>query len=344
MLSRRFAIRVILASATLLSPLVSARADDAAALKDRLHAAEKESSLNAEDVKPFYLKLSVQLFDAKGKPSEQGTVEVYWKSAESQKRVYTFPSYAATEVRVASQMFRTAKTNPPPEPVALLVEQMLHPMAKASQIDASEPQMQKVTLGKAPLDCIMLARSIGESAAIPMGLFPTYCFDAGSSVLRVTSNYGGEVVLRNVTSTFQQRHVAMDVVVSEKQVEAAEGNLDKLEQRDIGDADLATDGLPPTVDPVRVSAGVVAGLMISKTDPIYPAMAKARHVQGTVILHAIIAKDGHIQDLRVISSPDSDLSIAALDAVRQWRYKPYTLLGDPVDVETTINVNFTFGR
>jgi TonB family protein len=344
MLSRRYIARGVLATATLFSTMCRARADDLQVLKDRLHAAEKETSLNAEDVKPFYLKLSVQLFDAKGKPSEQGMIEVYWAGADRQKRVYTFPSYAATEVRLADKMFRTAKTNAPPETAPLLVEQMLHPMPKESQIDASQPQMQKVTMGKAPLECIMLARSIGGPAPIPMGLFPTYCFDTGSSILRVSSNYGGEVILRNMTSTFQQRHVAMDVVVSEKQVEAAEGKLDKLEQRDIMDADLATDGLLPAVSPTRVSAGVIAGFALSQAAPMYPAMAKARHVQGTVVLHAVIAKDGHIQDLRVVSSPDPDLSIAALDAVRQWRYKPYVLLGEPVDVETTINVNFTFGR
>jgi len=63
-----------------------------------------------------------------------------------------------------------------------------------------------------------------------------------------------------------------------------------------------------------------------------------------VVLHAVIGKDGHIHDLQVLSSPASDLTSAAEDAVRQWTYRPYTLLGDPVEVETTINVNFTFGR
>jgi len=321
-----------------------AHADDPQALKDRLRAAEKETSLNAEDVKPFYLKLSAQLFDAKGKPSEQGTVEVYWKDSDRQKRVYTFPSYTATEVHVGNKLFRTADAKSPPEMAMVLAEQMLHPMPKVDQIDTSQPQIQKVTLGKAPLDCIMLARSIGSSAPIPMGLFPTYCFDAGSSVLRVTSNYGGEVMLRNLTSTFQQRRIAMDVVISEKQIEAAEGKLEKLEQRDALDAEFATDGLLPAVSPTKVAAGVIAAFALSKVDPIYPAIARAEHVQGTVTLHAIIAKDGHIQDLKVMSSPDPNLSIAAIDAVRRWRYKPYTLLGDPVEVDTTINVNFAFGR
>ena len=343
-MSRRSLVPGVIAVAIASVMGMSARADDAQALKDRLHGAEKDTTLSGDDVQPFYLKMSVQLFDAKGKPSEQGTVEVFWRSPNQQKRVYAFPSYTATEVHDGGKTFRTADAKSPPETAALVVDQMLHPMAKPGQIDASTPQMQKVTLGKASLDCIMLAMPIGGSAPIPMGLFPTYCLDAGSSVLRVTSNYGGEVILRNLTSTFQQRHVAMDVIVSEKQVEAAEGKLEKLEQREVADADLTINGLLPVVSPTKIAAGVIAGFAISKPDPVYPAIARAQHVQGTVILHAIIAKDGHIQELKVISSPDPNLSIAALDSVRQWRYKPYTLLGEPVEVDTTIQVNFAFGR
>jgi protein TonB len=93
---------------------------------------------------------------------------------------------------------------------------------------------------------------------------------------------------------------------------------------------------------VKVSQGVIAGNIISRPDPVYPPIAKAAHVQGVVILHAIISKQGTIEGLTVISGPPM-LQSSALDAVRRWRYKPYILNGDPTEVETTINVNFTFG-
>ncbi len=66
------------------------------------------------------------------------------------------------------------------------------------------------------------------------------------------------------------------------------------------------------------------------------------HISGTVVLHAIIAKDGTIQELEFVSGPPM-LVKSAMDAVKQWRYKPYLLNGDPVEVETTINVDFSFG-
>ena len=83
-------------------------------------------------------------------------------------------------------------------------------------------------------------------------------------------------------------------------------------------------------------------MLIQKTMPVYPPIAKAARVQGTVVLQATISKQGTIQDLKVISGP-AMLQEAALDAVRQWRYKPYLLNNEPVEVETTVNVIFTLG-
>ena len=100
---------------------------------------------------------------------------------------------------------------------------------------------------------------------------------------------------------------------------------------------------PPKVaapQKVRVSSGVVAGNKISGPNPTYPAIAKTARIQGTVVLQAEISKGGTIENLRAVSGPPM-LYQSAIDAVRQWRYKPYILNGEPVEVETTIQVNFT---
>lgn len=91
---------------------------------------------------------------------------------------------------------------------------------------------------------------------------------------------------------------------------------------------------------VNVSAGVAVGLLIQKTPPVYPQIAKAARVAGTVVLQASISKTGAIQNLRVVSGPVM-LRQAAVDAVRTWRYRPYRLNNEPVDIETTINVIFS---
>jgi TonB family protein len=97
--------------------------------------------------------------------------------------------------------------------------------------------------------------------------------------------------------------------------------------------------LPASVKRVRISAGVSGGLLIRRVTPAYPPEARRAHIQGTVILHAVIDKEGKIADLQVVSGP-KELTQAAIGAVQQWRYKPYLLMGAPVEVDTEVQVNF----
>ena len=101
---------------------------------------------------------------------------------------------------------------------------------------------------------------------------------------------------------------------------------------------------PPKIAPTRIRVGgdVQAAKMVRQVPPTYPAIAKTAHTSGTVVLHAIIGKDGTIQDLQYISGPPL-LMHAAMDAVRQWRYQPTLLNGEPVEVDTTISVVFAPG-
>ena len=91
---------------------------------------------------------------------------------------------------------------------------------------------------------------------------------------------------------------------------------------------------------VRVSQGVSTGLLVRKVNPAYPPLARQARIQGTVILQAEISKTGDIQNLRLISGHPM-LAPAAIEAVKQWKYKPYLLNGEPVEVETQVQVNFT---
>jgi periplasmic protein TonB len=91
---------------------------------------------------------------------------------------------------------------------------------------------------------------------------------------------------------------------------------------------------------VRVSSGVQSGLLIRKVNPTYPPLARQARIQGVVLLQAQISKDGNIENLQLISGHPM-LAPAAIEAVKQWKYKPYLLNGEPVEVETQVQVNFT---
>jgi periplasmic protein TonB len=98
---------------------------------------------------------------------------------------------------------------------------------------------------------------------------------------------------------------------------------------------------PPSVSPVRISH-MSEGDLVHKVLPTYPPLARSARIQGQVVLQAAIGKRGAIEDLRVLSGHPM-LVPAAIEAVRQWRYRPYVLNDEPVEVETEITVNFYLG-
>ncbi|MGA8088510.1 MAG: TonB family protein [Terracidiphilus sp.] len=99
----------------------------------------------------------------------------------------------------------------------------------------------------------------------------------------------------------------------------------------------------PPASAVRLPSRFVEGFLIYKNVPQYPIIAKTVGMQGTVVLQATISKSGTIQDLQVVSGPPM-LQQAAIDAVKTWRYRPYLLNNEPVEVETTVSVIFRIDR
>ena len=136
----------------------------------------------------------------------------------------------------------------------------------------------------------------------------------------------------------QIEQIRVDTAKIEKEI--AEAHLDQLS---VHAAELAAAGVAAQTDaPKRVSAAVMAGQRLSGEQPVYPPDAKASHIEGVVILHAVIGTDGAIDSLQLVSGPEQ-LTKAAWNAVKTWVYKPYLLNGVPTAVDTTITVTFSFG-
>ena len=90
---------------------------------------------------------------------------------------------------------------------------------------------------------------------------------------------------------------------------------------------------------LRVSSGVAEGILVHKVPPIYPREAKEKKIAGDVILQAVIDIKGNVADLKLIHG-DPLLAESSMAAVRQWKYRPYLLNGEPVEVETTVKITF----
>jgi TonB family protein len=119
-------------------------------------------------------------------------------------------------------------------------------------------------------------------------------------------------------------------------------NIEKPSLRNVSYRPTTAPQQESTQPPVRVSSGVMAGQVLTRVKPIYPAEAKANHVEGAIVLHAVISKTGEVRDLDVVSGPD-ELRTSAIDAIQQWIYEPYLLNGEPTEVETTVTVNYQLG-
>jgi TonB family protein len=105
-------------------------------------------------------------------------------------------------------------------------------------------------------------------------------------------------------------------------------------------SELTPDAQQSAPQNLHVSAKEMSGNRISGNNPTYPPEERKKKIQGTVVLDATVSKEGVIENLRVVKSPAASLSQSALDAVRTWRYRPYLLNGDPIVVETTVNVTY----
>lgn len=320
-------------------------ADDSAAAAARMERAEQASSLDTSGLKPWHLKLTVSLSDAKGQPQEQGSIEEWWAAPSRQKVVYRTPSSIATELRNERGTFRSPGGAGPSMIVTELLDQVVHPLPARKDVDSSRPESRKQDFGKAVLECIMLSQPIRTSVPTPFGLLPTYCFDPGKDVLRASYNLGSQVVIRNRLGTFQSRNVALEIAITSSGVVVATGQVQALTSGPAAEIDLSDESGLEVDSPhtAKIGSSVMAGTILSKQQPVYPASARQRHATGSVMMQAIIGRDGRIERLKLISFPDPDLALAALAAVRQWTYHPYLLDGKPVEVDTTIAVNFYIG-
>ena len=175
-----------------------------------------------------------------------------------------------------------------------------------------------------------------------------YCFDPKTLVLRMTYTNQLAKEFSQLWKT-QGRYLARRVEVTASKQKRFTAFVEKIDAVDPADAafsppaDATLERWAPSRQ--RDSQGdITKGLLVKKTQPVYPATSKIAGEQGVVVLAALIGTDGKVHDLDVLASPSSMLAASALDCVKSWEYKPYFLNGTAVEVETIVNVIYTLGR
>jgi Gram-negative bacterial TonB protein C-terminal len=319
--------------------LVSAAGAQVESPASRLEAASALTSLEGVDQPAWHLKLNVMVFDSEGKNPSEGAIEV-WHRNSDERSVYTFADASRTTLKHDGKTFVSATGPSIPFEAEQILTQIVHPGPEPVDVSGAVPELRKFKFGKVELSCVMLTQPIRGAGSVPLWLFPTYCIDA-NGLIRFTYNFGGQAATLNLVGIFLQRHVATEADIRQGEVNVASAKVVTLAtytpkpNEFVPATDMVEVG--PTA---RVPASVISGHRIGFVEPVYPDAAKIRHASGTVLLHAIIGRDGHIRLLRPTNAADADFVISAIAAVQRWTYRPYLLNGEPTEVDTTITVNF----
>jgi TonB family protein len=300
--------------------------------------AAKTNGLTSPDVQPWHAKATWKSLDEQGNTTDQGTFEEFWVSPAKYKRTLAGTAYTQTEYG-ADQGPVQSVTGRPNFQVGQMLRAFFDPLPSQQAIEQSSYDLQQRKAGSLELACLELKDAYGNRSGL------IWCLDSDKPYLRITAMPSGQQIFQSRLLEFQGRIVAGDLqfthagkLVLSFHVE----NLDPLAA--IDDAlFLPPSDAKPSPRTITVSPGVAKGFLLKGVAPVYPLYAKETGIKGTVVLQAIIGKDGHIKNLRVFSGP-KELQQAALDAVKQWLYRPYLLNNEPVEVDTTINVIFTLGR
>ena len=312
---------------------------------ERLHQAEIENSIDGPDMKPWHLKMSFQTFAGKGITKDQGAIEEWWAPGKHRITI-TSGEYTGTELQNEQGRFLTTGVGSIPYRLEALLNGAVHPLPTPASVGATKPELMKETIAKVPMDCLMLTEEVGlKMQAAPIGMFPTYCMFRGTNQLIFSFSPGSETVVLNRMGKFAGHAVAVELTLQNDDIVVAKAHVDALSSSasDIGDFTTTT-GLDDANAPApNVDQKTMEGYLVTRPNPIYPESAKRAHVSGAVILRAVIGRDGRIRRLRVQSAPDAALAMAALQAVRQWVFKPYLLNGVPTEAVSVVTVNFTFG-
>lgn len=313
-------------------------------------AAQPLYDFNDPSLRPYHLKAAYQLYEH-GQPTEHGTFEYWWASPSVDRSTWTRGANTVSQWHTAGGKFAYLSTGSGIQFFeSKLKAELLSPLPDPKDYAASDTYFDKedVKLGSLKVPCIMIVPKMptrGQPLQVPIGLFPTYCFDPSLPVVVAKSSFGALQVVYEKSVRVQNRILPNSLSEYEGRDKVLSASVESIEALSPTDPALIPppEAMKPPVERVQLGAAIVAGRRIGGIVPIYPADAKAVRAQGTVVLRAVIGRDGRIHDLKVMSAPYPSLVESAMWAVSQWTYKPYLLNGQPVEVDTQINVTYKLG-
>jgi TonB family protein len=279
---------------------------------------------------PFLLKVDYQLYDLDGRPIETGTAEESWTETNGEQMRIQSPSLAIADAPPADEYTIHTREN-------YLVHQAINAFIRPipSSTEQKDFAMEEFhqTLAHSELSCF----SLDQPGKTQTRESHTYCTDEAN---RMTTMTGPLFVIER--SDFRQvrgHQIPSNLILSYEGKPALSMQVTELDPLpEVSDPNNNLKRSPPN----RVFIDSDAMLSLNKSEPKYPVLAKVAHISGSVVLTAIVTKQGTLEGLDVIASPSLTLTKSARNAVQKWTYQPFLNNGVPSEVETTIIVNYKF--
>lgn len=299
-----------------------------------LQLASQVNGLHGDDLQPWHLHATWQTVE-KGNVQDEGTYEEWWASQNKYKINYTAKNYQETLYVTGHGAFLRGDTDTTRIVFSDIVEMVDQPLPDPKSVDNEKWKIVNHRQGNVMVTCAAL------KANPPL---PQYCFADQLPALRIFTE-PWESTAWNSVVLFQNRYLGETIRIVRNGSPEIDIKIDQLETlNQLADSDFVppANAVPAGDHPVFIPAGKMSGMRTSGQEVEYPAIAKALHLQGTVLLLGTILTDGSISDLKVISGP-AMLQQAAVQAVRTWHYRPYVIGGQAVEVKTQIRVIFSLG-
>lgn len=289
----------------------------------------RENALNgleSADLLPWHIVVSYDQYDEDGDNVHSGVYEEFWAGEKKYKRSYKSDNLDQTDYGTDKGLFRQGDQKWPDRAQSQVQSEVISPFSYAATQGFHARKVDR-TFGNYMVQCVFVERDSGISD-------PTqYCFEPGSSVLRYTRGFEWFQTVYNRIEQFQGRNVAREVDVTDGGKPYLKLRVDTLELiPHVGEGAFLPprDATGPLGD--RISGVQVQPLNMSAI-PRWPASLRQQHF--VVKLEIVIGKDGHVISAHAISGPPDGFK-ACEDAARKWVFKPYLVLGNPVEVEQKV--------
>ena len=289
----------------------------------------KEAGLNglqSTDLQPWHIVVTYDQFDEDGDNVHRGVYEEYWAGPKKYKRIYKSDNLNQTDYATDKGLYRLGDQRWPDRAQLQVRTEVVDPFSYAATLVGFHGSAVERTFSGYKLQCVQLQKDSEISN-------PTeYCFDPNGSVLRYSKGFGWFQTVYNRIAPFQGRSLAQDVEVTDGGKPYLKLRMDTIELISrVDDADFVP---PPTaVGPLGDRVSGIHAAPIKTSFPQWPASLRSQHF--TVTAEIVIGKDGHVVSAHVVSGPAEGYK-ACEDSVRKWLFKPYLILGEPVEVEAKI--------